>query len=70
VTICDLKKGIQIVMAVRKLTVLSMIVLFAFAVAACGSGKSIPEATSVTTLGESLKAAGMRVEGPNPNEVL
>ena len=57
-------------MSARKLTVLSMVAIFVFALAACGSGKAIPEATSVTTLGNSLKAAGMRVEGPNPNDVL
>jgi hypothetical protein len=57
-------------MSVRKLTVLAMVALFVFALTACGSGKASPEATSVTTLGESLKAAEMRVQGPNPNDVL
>ena len=47
--------------------VLSAIALFAIA---CGSEGEIPEADSVETLGEALKAAGMRVDGPNENDFL
>ncbi len=57
-------------MAVRRLLAFPMIAAFVILLAACGSGKAIPAANSVATLGESLKAAGLRVEGPNPNDVL
>ena len=57
-------------MAVRKLTVLMMMAVFILVLGACGSGKAIPEANSVATLGEALEAAGMRVAGPNHNDVL
>ena len=57
-------------MAFRKLLIIPLIAAFAVLLIACGSGKAIPEANSVASLGESLKAAGLRVAGPNPNDVL
>lgn len=46
---------------------LSAVVLLA---AACSSSGQIPEANSVESLGEALKAAGMRVDGPRQNDFL
>jgi hypothetical protein len=57
-------------MFARRLFSLFIVSLAAAAVAACGSGKEIPPADSVATLAESLKAAGLSVNGPAPNDVL
>ena len=57
-------------MSTRRLFALSIALLFSLIVAACGGGKDIPQANSVESLGDALKAAGMRVNGPNANDLL
>ncbi len=52
----------------RFLLVLSLAAL-AIAIA-CSSSKEIPEATTVESLGRALESAGMRVDGPNENDLL
>lgn len=57
-------------MSARRLLFGSMISMVALVAAACGSSGVIPEATSVDSLAKSLETAGMRVDGPNNNDVL
>lgn len=57
-------------MSVRRMFAVSLLVLVAALVSACGGSTDIPKADSMTTLGEALEAAGLRVNGPLPNDVL
>lgn len=57
-------------MSVRRLTVLSLSLVLAIVALACSSSGEISEATTVESLGKALKAAGMRVDGPDQNGLL
>ncbi|MDA1297992.1 MAG: hypothetical protein O3B04_08360 [Chloroflexi bacterium] len=57
-------------MPLSRLLAVSLISIVAVIVSACGSSGEIPEADSVDSLGVALQAAGLRVKGPLPNDVL
>ena len=54
----------------RKFLLTLLIAITAITGAACGGGKSIPEANSVDSLGKALEAGGLKVEGPLANGIL
>lgn len=57
-------------MPLRRLLTIFLLTLAATALSACGSSGEIPPADSVETLAKSLGAAGLRVDGPQPNGLL
>ncbi len=57
-------------MSVRRLFAGSIVSIVVIAAVACGASASIPQATSVDSLGDALESAGLRVQGPAANDFL